>query len=263
MPTKGFGWDDSGSHMKTADITTLMSAVSQATGKPVELFGFDACLMGHVELAYQAKGLANYMVASQELEPGAGWDYAGWLSALSKTPNVNGAGLGKIMVDAYMNSYKPGGSQNPGGRAVEATLSTLDVNATVNELTPALNNLAKVFSAGYAANKVALDNARKATISMDNTDSPDLGDFIKNAQAAGLPGDMKQALAQTQAAYNKAVVANGGAGSPTHVKATGASIYFPRPDQSYNQVYSNPAITAFGAENWKEYLIASHKTARR
>jgi hypothetical protein len=262
MPTKGFGWDDSGSHMKTADITTLMTAASQAAGKPIDLFGFDACLMGHVEIAYQAKGLANFLVASQELEPGAGWDYAGFIGALSKNPNVDGGGLGKMMVKAYMDSYKPGGSQNAGGRSVEATLSTLDVNAVTTKLTPALNKLATTMAAGYGANKVALDNARKATISMDNTDSPDLGDFLKNALAANLPGDIKQALAETQAAYNQTVVAAGGSGSPTHEKATGASIYFPRPDQSYNQVYSNPAITAFGAESWKDYLIASHKTAK-
>jgi hypothetical protein len=262
MPTKGFGWDDNGSHMKTADITTLMAAVKNASGKNVEMLGFDACLMGHVELAYQAKGNANYMIASQELEPGAGWDYASWLSALSKNPGVNGAGLGKLMVKSYMDSYKPGGSQNPGGRSVEATLSTIDVNATVTKLTPALNNLAKALTAAYPTHKAALDDARKKTIAMDNTDSPDLGDFIKNAQAANLPGDVQQALAQTLAAYNQTIVANDGAGSPTHVKATGASIYFPRPDQSYNPVYSNPAITAFGAEGWKDYLLATKKTTR-
>lgn len=262
MPTKGFGWDDNGSHMKTADITTLMAATAQAAGKPVELFGFDACLMGHVEIAYQAKGLANYLVASQELEPGAGWDYQGFIGALSKNPGANGGELGKMMVKSYLDSYKPGGSQNSGGRSVEATLSVTDVNAIVNELTPALNNLSSVLSAGYAANKTALDNARKATITMDNTDSPDLGDFLKNALQAGLPGDMKQAIAKTQAAYNKAVIMGGGVGSPTHEKATGASIYFPRPDQSFNQVYANPATTAFGAESWKDYLITTHKAAK-
>jgi hypothetical protein len=262
MPTKGFGWDDSGSHMKTADITTLMQAASSAAGKPVDLFGFDACLMGHVEIAYQAKGLASFLVASQELEPGAGWDYAGWLKLLSANPNVDGGGLGKMMVKAYMDSYKPGGSQNAGGRSVEATLSTLDVNAVSTKLAPALNKLSKAMSAGYGANKAALDKARAATITMDNSDSPDLGDFLKNALAAGLPADIKAALTETQAAYAQSVVANGGSGSPTHEKATGASIYFPRPDQSYNQVYSNPAITAFGAEDWKEYLITSHKTGK-
>ena len=40
-----------------------------------EFVGFDACLMGTVETAGLMASYARYMVASQETEPGCGWEY--------------------------------------------------------------------------------------------------------------------------------------------------------------------------------------------
>jgi len=73
--TKGFAWDDSGHNMGLKDVATFMSPAVKNLGKPVDIVGFDACLMQHVETAYQYKGLANILVASEQLEPGKGWDY--------------------------------------------------------------------------------------------------------------------------------------------------------------------------------------------
>ena len=39
------------------------------------MIGFDACLMATYETASTLQTLADRMVASQELEPGYGWDY--------------------------------------------------------------------------------------------------------------------------------------------------------------------------------------------
>lgn len=261
--TKGFGWDDNGSNMETKDIRTLLSATSQAAGKPVETYGFDACLMAHVELAYQAKGLANYLVASEELEPGAGWDYQAWLKGLSANPGMNGAQLGKVMVDTYIASYKAGGSQNPGGNAADATLSAVNINALVGGFVPALNKFATTLANAYPANKAALDETRNKTATFDNTDCADMGHFLTRVGESTLPAAIKAEAAAVQTELNKAVVAHGECGAPGMLDGTGLVIYFPRPDQSYNQVYGNPANIAFGAENWKSYLIASHKTIRR
>jgi len=261
LPTKGFCWDDNGHNLHTSDLTTILGATAAAAGKPVEIFGFDCCLMSTVEMAYQAKGIANFMVASEELEPGAGWDYVATMKALSANPAMNGGALGKAMAQSYLDSYKPNGSQNTGGRAVEATLASVDVNAVVGKLTPALNNLASAMSAAYPTAKAALDSLRQSSITFDNTDCADLGDFLKNGATANVPAAVKCAIADTQAAYNASIVFGGGVGSPTHEKATGLVIYYPRPDQSFNPVYANPANIAFGAEGWTNFLKASHKAS--
>lgn len=44
-------------------------------GKPLDVVGFDACLMANVETADQLKDEARYLVGSEETEGGAGWQY--------------------------------------------------------------------------------------------------------------------------------------------------------------------------------------------
>ena len=254
-PTRGFVWDDNGTHMKTKDLTTIMGAAAKAAGKPIDLFGFDACLMGHLEMAYQGKGSTSYMVASQELEPGKGWDYKHWVGALCANPAWNGAQLGKAMVEGYLASYSPGGSA---GQVAEATLSTVDVNMVTGKLTQALNTFADVLVAAYPANKAALDSLRAQTAMFENRDCADLGDFLKLVKGSALPANVKAAAADVEKVYNQAVVANGGINGTAHRKATGMSIYFPTPTQPVNAAYLNPAEIAFGAENWKSYLNKTH-----
>ena len=54
--------------------------------KKLSFVGFDACLMATLETAQVFAPYANYFVASEEIEPGAGWNY-GFLSAYSANSN--------------------------------------------------------------------------------------------------------------------------------------------------------------------------------
>ncbi len=82
-------------------LKEIESAVVNAS-VPFELAGFDACLMSTLETAEALQGYAHYMVASEETEPGTGWDYTAWLNYLSKNAGCNGQMLGKTIVDSYM-----------------------------------------------------------------------------------------------------------------------------------------------------------------
>ncbi|MDR1638222.1 MAG: hypothetical protein LBT59_00870 [Clostridiales bacterium] len=68
----------------------------------LELLGFDSCLMASVEMAVVAANYAKYMVASEDLEPGGGWDYS-FLRELDG--GMSGAELGIHVADAYMSQY--------------------------------------------------------------------------------------------------------------------------------------------------------------
>ncbi len=69
----------------------------------VEFVGFDACLMGTVETAYALSDYADYLIASEETEPGSGWYYTDWLTMLGRNPGVNMETLGKKIIHDFVD----------------------------------------------------------------------------------------------------------------------------------------------------------------
>ncbi len=70
---------------------------------PIDILGFDACLMGMFEVAYQLRNQAKVMVGSQFVEPASGWDYPRVLEDLSIEQNskVIAEELVKFYADYY------------------------------------------------------------------------------------------------------------------------------------------------------------------
>ena len=91
---------------------------------PLELVGFDTCLMATVDVAGTFAGTARYLVASEEVEPANGWDYTGWLGALAADPAMDGATLGEVICDAYYAGCQAVGTHS------NATLSLTDLTRT-------------------------------------------------------------------------------------------------------------------------------------
>lgn len=91
---------------------------------PLELVGFDTCLMATVDVAGTFAGTARYLVASEEVEPANGWDYTGWLGALAADPAMDGAALGEVICDAYYAGCQAVGTHS------NATLSLTDLTRT-------------------------------------------------------------------------------------------------------------------------------------
>ena len=73
-----------------------------AAEPPIDLIGFDCCLMATIDVADVFSGISQYLVASEELEPGCGWDYAVWSKKLFETPNMSGADLGAAIYDSFL-----------------------------------------------------------------------------------------------------------------------------------------------------------------
>lgn len=97
----GFGYDEN--YEDTLSLDELQTALEKSVGKrgkKLELVGFDACLMSSLEVADVLEPYAKYMVASQETEPGWGWDYS-FLSCLTDKP-IDGETLAKNIIDYYM-----------------------------------------------------------------------------------------------------------------------------------------------------------------
>lgn len=256
---KGFGWDDNGGHMNTSDLSTIVPAIAKAAGQPIDIVGFDACLMGHVEIAYQLKGAANYLVASEELEPGPGWDYKGWLSHVTgaSTP----AQAATALVESYGASYTAGGSQNSSGRATDYTLSATDINALTETLVPAMNSFSSALTSALGTDKAAIASARTSTQSFYNKDCADLGHFVNQLLAGGASAGVKSAAQNVRAALGKTVIAETHTGKVNRsvTNAQGLVVYFPNATQYYNSKYDNPNAIAFANESWKDFLKAFTK----
>ena len=88
---------------------------------PIDVIGFDTCLMATIDVAYTFCDVANYLVASEELEPGNGWYYTGWLQALSDDPAMGGAQLGRLICDSYVEGCEMAWTED------EITLSVTDL----------------------------------------------------------------------------------------------------------------------------------------
>lgn len=98
-PLSGAIWDElhEDSHMT---VPELAEGISQA-GVPFEIIGFDACLMGSIEIAHMLAPYGKYFVASEETEPGSGWDYEQLGTFLAEYPDTNGVYLGKLICDTF------------------------------------------------------------------------------------------------------------------------------------------------------------------
>jgi photosystem II stability/assembly factor-like uncharacterized protein len=95
----GMGHDTNHDSAELIPLPQLQSAF-QKSGLKVDLLGFDACLMASLEVARVVQPFADYLLASQELEPGHGWHYGDFLNALLNTPDI--PSLGKTMIDSFI-----------------------------------------------------------------------------------------------------------------------------------------------------------------
>lgn len=93
---------------------------------PLELVGFDTCLMATIDTAGTFKDIASYLVASEELEPGCGWYYSGWLGALADNPDMDGAELGTVICDSFIEGCELDDCED------EVTLSVIDLSTVPN-----------------------------------------------------------------------------------------------------------------------------------
>lgn len=91
-------------------VTYTIKALSDAigltdfamSGNKLELLCFDACKMANYEVANQFTPYANYFIASEEIAPGAGWNYYDVLMKLQQDSTIGSEDLAKEFVNDYI-----------------------------------------------------------------------------------------------------------------------------------------------------------------
>ena len=138
-PILGYGADEvyNNDNLFLSELDTAIKNSGFSESNKLEFIGFDACLMASAEVANTLSDYTNYMVASQDLEPGYGWDYS-FLSNVNK--NTTTEELGKYIIDQTDSYYKNLNSKYGGKYTFSLTLSLLDLTK-IDELETDLNNL--------------------------------------------------------------------------------------------------------------------------
>jgi hypothetical protein len=249
MSGQSFASDDNGGEMHLKDLKPALDLAVRNLGRKVDIFGFDTCLMGYMETAYQLKDHANYLVASEELEPGDGWDYDGFLKSVGRS-SYTAKDIATKLVETYGKSYMPGGTQS--GRDI--TLSAIDINQLVSGLVPAINDYADELKSNLPSVKATIDKVRNSTQMFYNKDSADLGHFL-SLMAKESEG-RSPALNKLAAEYKKTVVAETHYGTSVS-NASGLQVYFPKSSMYYNRKYDSVADIKFAENpNWGNFLKA-------
>lgn len=96
----GIAWDElhNDDCLSTQELIQAFSTLEE----PLEVIGFDACLMATLEMAAALQPYGRYMVASEETEPGGGWAYTEFLNYLAGNPQADGEDLGKVICDSFL-----------------------------------------------------------------------------------------------------------------------------------------------------------------
>ena len=96
---KGFG-NDSNFNGDDLSMTEIAIAFQNSQLGNFDLIGFDACLMATIEVAKVIEPHADYMIASEELEPGHGWLWSDVIDAYAQEAKIVDAG--RRIVDSFV-----------------------------------------------------------------------------------------------------------------------------------------------------------------
>ncbi len=158
--------------------SALEGAAGLMDGGKFSFVGFDACLMATFEMANYLSNYADYMIASEELEPGAGWDYVTWLSALAKDPAMDMETLGNTIVDSFVDTnleYDPDDY---------ATLSMLDLGK-MDDVTRKMENIGAGLSQALESGKLrTISRQRQNMRTFGNFDGDNTSDMVDILQFA-------------------------------------------------------------------------------
>ena len=210
----GYGYDEKFASSGSMDLSGLDRALKDA-GVKFDFIGFDACLMATAETALTMAQYADYLIASEETEPGVGWYYTDWLTALGKDTSMPTIQIGQKIVDSFVDTC----AQKCRGQST--TLSVVDLA----ELEATLPDVLADFSRSTAKlireqSYQTVSNARSGAREFAPSSRIDQVDLVHLAKNLGTKeGEALSKVLLSAVKYNRT--------SSDMTNAYGLSIYFP------------------------------------
>lgn len=244
----GFGHDETDSK-NTMDIAEIAKAL-KAGGVKFDFVGFDACLMATLENAIALEPYADYLIASEESEPGTGWYYTNWVSDLNSNTSTSTLELGKRILDDFTSKSSTSSSYYYYSYGSQTTLSMVDLAELKGTVTPALTefgtDLTETLTSDHYQDVATARNSAKEFSTTSMLDQVDLVDFclkLGSDEASALADAIKGAVK-----YNRV---NGVS------DAYGLSLYFPNSSLRYvntmNEIYEDIGMDEAFTGSVKQY----------
>ena len=210
----GYGYDEKNTSSGSMTLAGINQALKDG-GVKFDFIGFDACLMATAETALMLDPYADYLIASEETEPGIGWYYTNWLNKFASNTSMATVDVGKIIVDDFVSECK----RRCNGQ--KTTLSVIDLAEFSNTIPSALSNFAKSVSKELNNdNYKKISDARSETREFASNNRIDQVDLVDLANNIGTSEAKKLASAiQSAVKYNLT--------SSNMSNCYGVSIYFP------------------------------------
>ena len=210
----GYGYDEKFASSGSMSLGEIDKALTNG-GVKFDFVGFDACLMATAENALMLSKHADYMIASEETEPGIGWFYTNWLTNYSKNSSRSTLEIGKNIIDDFVDTC----ARKVNGQST--TLSIVDLAEVEKTIPQTLTDFSVdtydlIKNQEYAKVSKARSGAREFGAS-SKIDQIDLVHFAKN-----LGSEEGEALAKAvlgAVKYNRT--------SSNMTNSYGLSIYFP------------------------------------
>jgi hypothetical protein len=247
----GYGWQmagqdvSSGRTMMTMDkLKIALAAITNNGEDRLDILGFDECMMGMAEVAYQVHPYVDYMVASERTEPGDGWWYHGILDDLTSI-DMTPAELAIDMVDSYVYSYdnniqKPGYDPVSDRYVRNYGLAAINAYSKMDLLLMNIDNLCQAVNAKVATYGDEIATALGETETYNyagNSPYYDIYDFAKNLRAEIADTNIQTNATAVMNAMNYTILYSDYGVDDTSSK--GLSIYLPLTSEDYLVAYSD------------------------
>ena len=222
-PIRGISPDDlSGNIISTTQLAMAFETVRRQTGKQIDIFGADACLMASVEVGTQLSNGVKVMVASQENEPGEGWVYQELLMRINRESDQSPRNIGRLAAKSYIEGYRRRSSGYY--RNEEVTISASDLSETV-KFAAKFGKLTKIIAT--SKNLADYNKALNASRRFGGDDAfADVGDLLANLTKVPMDEVSKRIVKELQNDYESKVVIRDHS-SASHAFSTGLHIWAP------------------------------------
>lgn len=249
----GVCWDDSSGNYLTPH--NVSNALKEAlNGKKIDILGFDACLMGMIEICYELKDVADIVIGSEMLIPGYGWPYKELMQYVSNDPNVAPEDLSKFIVNQYVDYYS---KVKPNFFVQLSAVNTSKIKEMAGNLSYFVGNLSDNINTyrglisgarGASQQKFILGTAGVIFY----TDLYKFADFIGTRAADGTLRELAFNLAKS---IDEMIFAENHTRPQGNLdqKQYGLTVYFPPNKQSFIFKYVE-YVPAFAETGWFDFL---------
>ena len=213
----GFGYDvlHERKNPKLLSISDIVEALDQSAAK-YDLIAFDACLMQTMEVGLSMEPYADYLLASEEMEPASGLYYTAAFSRLATEPDLSTLKFGAMMCSSYDQSLEAIRGRPEAG----ATMSMIELRympIVSQTFIGYLQKLDNQFTKDRSS-FINMSTARAKAYEFGMEDQIDLIDFIRHSN---IPQAQKDAMIGK---INKAIAVRNSA-SANHIN--GLAVYMP------------------------------------